>query len=330
MRIIKFSGIALLLIITVYLAGPAPSGLKLSPNLPKVPDNALNLEQFISDKESKFNVKPDNESRIIWNNDSSKEKTEYAIVYIHGFSASQEEGNPVHKNFAKKFGCNLYLPRLDEHGLISDNALLNFSGEKLYESAKEAYAIGKQIGKKVILMSTSTGGTLALKLAAENPEIAGLILYSPNIAINDSKAWMLNNPWGLQIAKMIKGDFVNAKDSSEIYKKYWNYKYRVESVVQLEELLETTMKESTFQKVNQPLLMLYYFKDENNQDPVVMVSAMKRMFTLISTPENLKRSVAIPEAGNHVIASPIKSKDINTVEIETEKFAVEILKMQKQ
>ncbi len=329
MRTIKFSGFALVLLIALYLAGPVPSSLRLSPNLPTVPENALALEQYISDKESKFNVKPDNESRIIWNNDSTKEKTEYAVVYLHGFSASHEEGNPVHENFAKKFGCNLYLPRLDEHGLILDNALLNFSGEKLYESAKEAYAIGKQIGKKVILMSTSTGGTLALKLAAENPEIDGLILYSPNIAINDSKAWMLNNPWGLQIAKMIKGDFVYAKDSSEIYKKYWDYKYRVESVVQLEELLETTMKESTFQKINQPLLMLYYFKDEKNQDPVVMVSAMKRMFTQISTPENLKRAVAVPEAGNHVIASPIKSKDVKTVEEETEKFAIEVLKLKK-
>ena len=34
-------------------------------------------------------------------------------------------------------------------------------------------------------MATSTGGTLALKLAAEYPDIAGLILLSPNIAIND-------------------------------------------------------------------------------------------------------------------------------------------------
>ena len=42
-------------------------------------------------------------------NDSLKEKTEYAVVYLHGFSASQEEGDPVHYDFAKKFGCNLFL-----------------------------------------------------------------------------------------------------------------------------------------------------------------------------------------------------------------------------
>ena len=63
--------------------------------------------------------------------------------------------------------------------------MINLTADKLWNSAKEAYAIGKQLGKKVIIMATSTGGTLALKLAAEYPEIAGLILLSPNIAIND-------------------------------------------------------------------------------------------------------------------------------------------------
>ena len=60
-------------------------------------------------------------------------------------------------------------------------------------------------GKKVILMSTSTGGTLSLKLAANFPEIAGLILYSPNIEINNPSAFLLNDPWGLQIRTMLFG-----------------------------------------------------------------------------------------------------------------------------
>jgi alpha-beta hydrolase superfamily lysophospholipase len=83
------------------------------------------------------------------------------------------------------------------------------TAENLWESAQQAYAIGKQLGNKVILMGTSTGGTLALQLAAAYPEIAGLVLYSPNIAINDPNAWILNNPWGLQIARLVKGSKLN-------------------------------------------------------------------------------------------------------------------------
>ena len=50
----------------------------------------------------------------------------------------------------------------------------------------------------------------------------------------------------------------------------------MESAVELEELLETTMKASLFEKVKQPTLLLYYYKDEEHQDKVVKVSAMKR------------------------------------------------------
>jgi pimeloyl-ACP methyl ester carboxylesterase len=218
---------------------------------------------------------------------------------------------------------------LDAHGIDTTEPLLSFTADGVWNSAKEAYAIGKKLGKKVILMATSTGGTLALKLAAEYPDIAGLILLSPNIAINDSKAWILNNHWGLQIAKLVAGKYRKAADTTAIYAQYWNNKYRIEATVQLEELLESTMKESTFKKVTQPVLLLYYYKDEEHQDPVVKVSAMKRMFDQLGTPEKLKRQVAVPNAGDHVIGSYIKSKDIQTVEAETEKFGMEILQLKQ-
>ena len=287
----------------------------------------MQLEQYITNNEAKHKLKPDNEARILWYNDSTKEKTEYAVVYLHGFSASQEEGNPVHFEFAKKFGCNLYLARLAEHGVDTTEPLANYTAEKSWRSAVEAYAIGKQLGRKIILMSTSTGGTLALKLCAEFPDIAANIMMSPNIAINDPNAWMANNHWGLQIAYFVVGKHKIIDDTSALYKQYWNQSYSTNSLVQLEELLESTMKESTFRNVTQPALLLYYFKDKDHQDQVVKVSAMKRMFAQLGTPDSLKRQVSIPNAEDHVLASPIKSKDVQTVRNEVDKFAIEILKL---
>ncbi len=329
MKFLKWLGIILLVLIILYFLGPRPSPPKLSTDLPAIPAEAKELEQYILRNEAKHKIKPENEARILWINDSMKQKTEYAVVYLHGFSASQEEGDPVHYDFAQKFGCNLFLARLADHGIDTTEPLLNFTADRAWNSAKEAYAIAKQIGKKVIIMATSTGGTLALKLAAEYPEIAGLILLSPNIEINDSKAWLLNNHWGLQIAQLVKGKYNTAKDTTALYAQYWNNKYRIESTVQLEELLETTMKESTFKKVKQPTLLLYYYKDEEHQDPVVKVSAMKRMFLQLSTPDSLKRQVAIPNAGDHVIGSYVKSKDFQAVEEQCEKFAMEILHLKE-
>jgi esterase/lipase len=329
MKFLKWLGIVVLLLIIVYFLGPRPATPHYTKELPAVPSNPALLEKYIHDKEAQHKLKPDNEARILWLNDSARSITEYAVVYLHGFSASQEEGDPVHYDFAQKFGCNLFLSRLEDHGIDTSEALLNLTADRLWNSAKEAYAIGKQLGKKIILMSTSTGGTLALKLAGEYPDIAGLILLSPNIAINDPNAWLLNNHWGLQIARLVKGKYDHSSDTSALSTQYWNATYRMEAAVELEELIETTMKESTFEKVKQPTLLLYYFKDEDHQDPVVKISAMKRMFRQLATPDSLKRQVAIPNAGNHVIGSYVRSNDVKMVEEECEKFGREILHLQQ-
>jgi hypothetical protein len=98
-------------------------------------------------------------------------------------------------------------------------------------------------------------------------------------------------------------------------------------VVALEELLETTMKESTFKKVTQPTELLYYYKNEIQQDSVVKVSAMLTMFDQLGTPPELKRKQAMPNTGNHVIGSYIRSHDVEGVQEQIEKFMREVLKM---
>lgn len=319
------------LLIFIYVAGPAPSKPNYSLAMPLVPTSSSDLEKFIAQKESEHHLKLNNEARIIWTDDSAKNKTEYSIVYLHGFSASQFEGAPTHTNIAKMFGCNLYLSRLAEDGIDTTDDLINLTANKYWESAKEALAIGKQLGNKVILMGTSTGGTNALELAAAYPDdVASLILLSPNIAINDPNAWLLNNHWGLQIANMVLGShYITSKDTSSIYKQYWNYHYRIEGSVALEELLETTMTQQTFEKIKQPVLLLFYYKDEQHQDKVVKVSAMKKMFDELGTTAAFKKEVAMPNTGNHVIGSPFKSHDAAGVQNQIELFMQQVLLMKK-
>ncbi len=329
-RKIIFITFPIVLLFGIYFLGPEPHQPKFNSVMPIVPQSPNELKKYISSNESKHKLKPDNEARIVWA-DSSKKKTEYCVVYIHGFSASQEEGDPVHENFAKKFGCNLYLTRMADHGIDTVDQLINFTPDRWWASSKEALAIGKAIGKKVIVMSTSTGGTMALMLAAEYPQdVFALINMSPNIAINDPNAWILNNPWGLQIARLVKGGNFNVFTKDSLKDKYWNNPYRMEAATQLEELVEDKMNVNTFQKVKCPSLTLYYYKNEKEQDPTVKVSAMLEMNQQLGTPDSLKETVAIPNAGGHVLGSHIVSKDIPAVEAAVEKFALEKLKLTKK
>jgi esterase/lipase len=324
MRILKIVILSILALFVIYFLGPQPPKPELNDVLPAVASIDA-LDSYITAMEAPHKIKPNNQAKIIWA-DSSKSQTEYALVYLHGFSASQMEGDPVHQNIAKQFNCNLYLARLAEHGIDTTEDLMNLTADQYWESAKLAYAIGKQIGKKVILMSTSTGGTLALQLAANYPEIAGLILYSPNIEVFNPSAPLLDNPWGLQIGRaVLKSNYVDIKYKDSAYPKYWNSHYRIEGVVALQNLLEATMTEATFKKIHQPTLALYYYKDEAHQDNVVKVKAIQKMMQQIATPANLKMEMAIPNAGNHVIASPIVSNDIVSVEKATAKFMKEVI-----
>lgn len=276
------------------------------------------------DKSVKY-LKPNNESRIIWAD--SVRKTPYSIVYLHGFSASPMEGDPVHRTFAKRYGCNLYIPRLAGHGLDDPESFLDLSPKALIESAKEAIAVGQVIGEKVILMSCSTGSTLSVFLAAENPELVeALIMYSPNIDLADPSSAILTMPWGLQIARQLVGEYrVIYPDTTDPKSQYTTRQYRTEGIVSLKALINETMTPATFEKVNQPYLLAYYYKDEEACDHIVSIDAMKAFHEQTQTPADQKRMIPLPDVGTHVIPSGLHSEDIESVLEVSYSFAEEVL-----
>ncbi|NEW85003.1 MAG: alpha/beta hydrolase [Mariniphaga sp.] len=327
MKAIKIiSGIVILPIATYFLGPKMPEPV-LNAELPVV---TTNIGEFVSHLETVEKVKPGNEAKIIWANDSVHAQTEYVLLYLHGFSASRMEGYPVNEDFPKRYGCNAYLARLASHGLVTENPLIDMTPYRLYESAKLALVIAQQLGKKVIIMGTSTGGTLALKLAADFPEMVyGLILYSPNVRIKQKASVLLSKPWGLQIAKLnFGGDFrVSSEDPTSEICKYWYCSYRAEGPVFLQQLVDVTMTEKVFAKVKCPLFFGYYFKDEQHQDETVEVKAGLKMFRQVGTPVSFKQAQAFPDAGSHVIACSLTSKSVDAVAEGTYGFTESILKM---
>ena len=248
-KILKGLLVLIVLLAVIYVLGPKVDEPNLDKTLPVVTSELFQLEKWIQDKEGDIpNIKPENESRIVWF-DSIPTKTEYSIVYIHGWSASSKEGDPIHLQTAKRYGCNLYLPRLAGHGLQEKEGMLDLTADDVLDSAKEAISVAKQLGNKVIIMATSTGGTLTLHLAGGDDDIAGILLYSPNVEIYDQSAKLLTGPWGIQLAKAVKKSDYYEFEATEEKKKYWTTKYRMEALTQLQALVDNTMVPETFQEV---------------------------------------------------------------------------------
>lgn len=329
-RIFKWLGLLLLGLVIVYFLGPTPPSPKLDTRLPKVTSNLPQLEQEVNAQEKQVkDLRPDNEARIVWADAQKKQKTAYSVVYLHGFSATWAEGEPVHRNFAKRYGCNMYLARLAGHGIGSQESYKDLTADQLLESATRAVAIAKQLGEKVIVIATSTGATLGLYIAAHHPELAGLILYSPLIDFYSPALYLLNKPWGLQIARWTFGskyyDF--SAISTKKKQQYWTTRYRFEGTVALKSLVANTMSKSVFERVKQPLFLGYYYKDEAHQDKVVSVKAMRKMYAQLGTPTTQKKQVAFSQTGGHVIASYITNKNYSRVAQKTFEFAEQVLKL---
>src|SRR5829696_8889503 len=132
MRWLKGLIAVVVLLLVIYLVGPNPASPNYTTTMPQVPP-AAQVENFIAANESAHKLRPNNQARVVWANDALKQKTAYSIVYLHGFSASQEEGEPTHRNVARRFGCNLYLSRLSQHGIDTTEQLLGLTPENYWE-----------------------------------------------------------------------------------------------------------------------------------------------------------------------------------------------------
>lgn len=321
-------GILILGLASIYLNGPKPQKPVYSEELPQIAATTEELEMFVRQNEEKHLLKPENEAEIVWA-DTAGQVTEFAIVYLHGFSASKMEGDPLHRQLAEYFGANLFLTRLHPHGVDTSEALVDLTAENLWHEAQRSLVIGQKLGKKVVLVSTSTGGTLALMLAAKYPDrIHGLINLSPNIRINDPTAFLLNDPWGKEIASLVLGGkYRTVNPPNDQYPLYWNDVYRIEAITELQNLIETSMNEATFGSITVPVFTGCYYRDEENQDPVVRVDAMEWMMDKIATPDSLKRMVYFDQSENHVLGSKIVSKHIEIVRDSVISYAEEVLKM---
>ena len=327
-KALKILASLIALILVVYLLGPRSKYEKVD-NTPLAGSYDIEkLDSIVSLREKAIEgIKPDNQSQFLWAD--SLNKTEFSVVYLHGFSASHGEAQPILQNLSERFGCNVYLPRLYQHGLEDEDAFVKMTPKGLVDSAREAVKIAKSIGHRTIILSTSTGSTLACYLAANDPDIDGLICTSPNFDLFDGNSRLLVMPWGKQLFRYMMGGDYREWDTNSDAKKYWTTKNRIEGHIALRSLLNQTMNEETFKSIDVPFYVGYYYRDENNMDKIISIDAIKRYSSVLSTDPTQISINAFDNARGHVISSHYMNPNWLDVQNSIFKFCNEVLGMKE-
>ena len=233
------------------------------------------LDQYLENKESRFSdLKKDVQKKIIWFRKKNT-KTNISIVYIHGFSASLEEVRPLPDLIGKDIKANIFYTRLTGHGRSSDAMGLS-SISNWVNDLHEAIEIGSRIGQKVILISTSTGGTLsAISALNENlsKKVLGYIFISPNFGINHQFANLISWPYSEYWLHLLIGKVRTIKSRNELDKKFWTLSYPTKALIPMARLVKKINNED-FSNVNNPALF-YFSLDDKVVEPKKTVKFSK-------------------------------------------------------
>lgn len=301
---IRAAALVVLLVVLFVLAGPRPTIGPVSLDV-AVPDSLPLLGARIDAEEAAFDdIVPGAEARIVWADPDDPAVTELALVYLHGFSATHRETAPLTETVAAALHANAYLTRLTGHGRTGE-ALGDATTEDWLRDAAEAVAVGRALGRRVVLLGVSTGGTLAAWAAAQEEladDIAALVLVSPNFRIGDPTARILTWPWGGLIARAIVGPERSFEPHNPEQARYWTERYPTRVLPEMAALVKL-MDDDLLADVRAPTLV-FVSPDDQVIDPDAVVAAMDRLGAEHS---ELVRVTDAVDPSNHVLAGDILS-----------------------
>jgi esterase/lipase len=297
-KMIIFYILAALLLL--FLLGPRPrlKGAVAPHNIPE------DIDDFLEKQESELgDILPDAEKKILWAGKKG-ERTSFALVNLHGFSACRQEIHPLPEKLSEKFHMNLYMNRMTAHGRKSPEEYKSVTADKWLDDVHEAVEIGRNIGDQIILLCTSTGATLAAYYAYKYPErIAGMIFLSPNFGIQAKLAKIFLLPWGKKLTRVFMGKYhyYDKEDTREV--QYWSNPFRSEVMAEVMASIQAA-KKVPLEKITIPILGLYTENDET-LDVAEIEKQMNRFGSEIKEVFNLTN------ARKHVLAGDIQSPEMN-------------------
>lgn len=302
---LKISGALAFALAAIALLGP-----RARVGVPPLPvDVPGDVEAYVRDAEAAVpGLRPGDGKRIVWNSPEDPRPTPLAVVYLHGFSADPHEIDPVPQMLADSLGANLFLTRLTGHGLRDGEGLAGASASDWLRDAEEAMAVGRRLGERVVLMGTSTGGTLAVWLAEQprwKDRLAALILVSPNFGPRDPSADLLLWPWGGVLARLAVGRERCWTPMNEEQARHWTTCYPTGALLPMMALVEE-VRTSDLSAVHAPTLAVLSPLDEVVDAEVtagLLPTFASEVRELVTWPDGLG------DPSHHVLAGDIVSPE---------------------
>jgi esterase/lipase len=243
------------------------------------------------------------EKKIVWYDDV-RQRRDLAIVYVHGFSASRMETWPLCDRLAAALGANLFYTRLSGHGQ-DGQALGRATVTDWLADGLEAIDMGTHLGRRIILVGMSTGGTLATWLAAQPsvaPHLHSLILLSPNFMPKNPLALVSLWPPGLRWSERLFGSWRCFTAINSAQSRFWTVRYPLKAIATMMQLVHRSWQVDLHIAAMPVLMML------NPWDRVINVTLAVARFSRFPSPaKKLVWFRKNRDLGRHVLAGQILS-----------------------
>lgn len=305
-RLVRVALVTVALGGAVFLAGPRN---EFGPNTPTqrilLPDNIEGLEAALAASEAAYpDIRLGTAKGIVWAS-NAKRRTPWSVVYIHGFSASRLETAPLAELVAKALGANVFYTRLTGHGR-SDTAMGEASVQDWMADALEALRIGKTLGERVLVISCSSGSTLAtwLALTPEGKQVAGHVFISPNFGPKNKRSEIINAPWGKEIAIALEGQTRGRVTDDAGETRGWNHRYPTRALFPMMAMVKNA-RDSDLSRFTTPVKVLYSLNDQT-VDPLETQAAFARIGAPLKSIEVVNYSKS---KGQHVLAGDLRSPE---------------------
>lgn len=235
-----------------------------------------------------------------WEVPNGKVQAESALLYLHGFTGCPGDLGDAMQRIRGNAPVAIGAKRLRGHGLSAPDALKGVSKRDWESDGESALEYAASLGRRVWVLGTSLGGTLALLLAARFPDVvSGVVAWSPAVMPRDRQH--LN-----ALAAMPEDVLVDRRDRSEGHAKYWAPHVHTDGYRALRSAMEGWCPEIMARGLSCPALFGLGEKDE-----VADLKAMENLAA--SIPSTATLNVRRFADGAHALASPFRSAAANEV-----------------